>query len=150
MRGLDDAFTFFGSRYSNLAAHQERVQPLVFYNWVPGYEQTVQAINSATNSAAMAAESTCALFSEFASDLGRSGIALVVATAPLPEAYELPDMVKTAVQDSGARLHQSGATLRLERERFPDDYHLDAAGARAFTADVLPVVLSALSPTAAP
>ncbi|MBL9114520.1 MAG: hypothetical protein JNJ83_05895 [Verrucomicrobiaceae bacterium] len=141
---LEDTGWFFASRYSALMAHRARVEPLVFYKFVPGYEQTAQEINRGIQAPAVTPAATCNTFSQFASDLAKRKVKLVVVSAPLPEPFSLPPEVLKAAALSKAFVHEAGAKMRLPPERFPDQYHLDEIGADIFTKDLLPSVIEAL------
>ena len=143
--GVEDASRFFTARSSALLAHADRVQPLLFYRFVPGYEGAAGSINRSKRNdsplpTTQGAGPTCETLKFFADTLTGTGARLVIASAPLPEAYGLPDQVVDVAARCGARVVETGKALPLPPERFPDHYHLDAAGAEAFTKAVVPTL----------
>jgi hypothetical protein len=144
LRSVEEASWFLAARYSTLMAHRKRVEPLVFYNLVPGYEQTAQAINRSAQAPAIAPTTTCEVFKQFAHGLKSREVRLFVASAPLPEPFDLPEPVISASAEANVTVHPSGANLKLPAERFPDQYHLDQAGAQAFTEHLLPTLIKQL------
>ena len=134
LRNVETISQFFLGKVVALFAHRERVEPLVFYNYVPSYEGTAQAINrqSAENAGGSAAGllDHCETFESFAAELRESGVRLVVVTAPLPQPYQLPEIVQRIARAEGAMIIDAGADLLLPPSRFPDDYHLDSEGAK--------------------
>lgn len=138
LHGLEDGVRFLGARSSALFAHRERVQPLLFYHLIPGYEQTAQLITEDSVTLGGAApELHCSVLAWFVSELRQSGVRLVIASAPMPVPYSLPAVALEIARTGEATVRQSGAELRLPRGRFPDHYHLDAEGAIQFTRDLV-------------
>lgn len=142
LSGIEDIARFCGARASALWAHRDRVEPLFFYNAVPSYAETAQEINRSISQeqqsrAARQPKVTCEVFQDFAKRLKSTNTQFVIASVPMPESYTLPEEILKAIQNSGASFIDLGATLKLPKERFPDGYHLDAAGAVIFTRKVL-------------
>jgi len=142
LSGVEDAVRFGGARLSALWAHRDRVEPLVFYNLVPGYTETAQELNqgalSTQHAPSMSAPSpTCHTFEYFLKGLKTTGTRLLLISVPMPEPYNLPDTVRKAVQGAGVTLLDFGATLKMPTDRFPDHYHLDAQGATELTRRIL-------------
>lgn len=142
LTGVEDISRFLGARYSALWAHRDRVEPLVFYRAVPGYTETAQVINSSVSIDRQSIKKqpqnvTSAVFQRFADELQAGGTSLIIATVPMPEAYQLPEKIHQAIQNNGAKLIDLGANLKMSPERFPDDYHLDAEGAAIFTQQII-------------
>ncbi|HRJ10214.1 MAG TPA: hypothetical protein PK490_17585 [Prosthecobacter sp.] len=135
--GFGDTCQAAAARASALFAHRRRVQPLVFYNFMPGYEQTVNLVQKTRNASAPTtrASPSCSNLASLATTIGASGGTLLILPVPLPESYELPALVKQTAVNAGARvLHASPA---LPPSRFPDGYHLDEEGARIWTQALL-------------
>ena len=126
------------ARTSRLFAHRRRVQPLLFYHWMPRYEPTVNLIQAAGQGAARrsaAAEASARAFLGLLQTCRSAGTRVVLLPVPLPEAYELPAAVTAAAQAGGALV--LGPPPGLPERHFPDGYHLDAEGAAVWTTALL-------------
>ncbi len=129
---------FFGARYSVLFANRTRVEPLMFYNVVPGYADTAQEINHQLSLDRIGQnpaphELTSKTFYEFATQTKSTGVKLVIVSAPLPDPYQLPDSVLKAANSGGATVMQISAAHAIPANHFPDKYHLDNEGSKIFT-----------------
>jgi hypothetical protein len=136
--GGEDAARFFAARSSALLAHADRVQPLLFYRFVPGYEGTAGRINRSKRSDSplpptQGLEPTCETLKFLANTLKSTGARLVIASVPMPEPYDLPGTVLGTVLGAHALLINTGRTLPLLPDLFPDHYHLDELGAEQLT-----------------
>ncbi len=139
---IEDCGQFLTAKLSSLAANRSRIQPRLFYDLIPAYDDTAQQINRAMTSGRplpKGSEPTASysMLAMLAAELRKSGTQFVIATAPMPKAYELPPDALQAITAVGAILLQLGATLHLPEARFPDGYHLDATGASMFTEQIL-------------
>lgn len=149
--GVEDTSRFWVARLSALFAHADRVQPLLFYRFVPGYDETAQAINQRAirrppdGPQSEAKKVTCNTLAFLLDGSKPSVVRFLIASAPLPEPYQLPAEVMDAARLAGASVVETGATLALPPERFPDQYHLNAQGAEAFTKVLLPALLDRAS-----
>lgn len=166
---MDDGVAFFGARYSALLAHRKRVEPRAFYELIPHYEATAQQINRIASQSSRGVESpaatatealhddasstqmpvtndqqSCRLFAQWLNALNREHVHLILATAPMPKPYSLPESVIQEIQQHQLSIHDAGQSLTLSADRFPDDYHLDPRGASEFTQDLLPTLVDAL------
>jgi hypothetical protein len=148
LHGIEDTSRFWVARASALFAHADRVQPLVFYRFVPGYDATAQGINQSASRALTAGSPhaakplTCQTLAFFLDGSKPSGARFLIASAPMPEPYSLPVEVMETATRAGASVVEAGKTLALPVERFPDRYHLDDPGAEAFTRFLLPPILN--------
>lgn len=145
LEGIDERSRFFLASVSRIFANRARLRPLVFYNLVPGYEATAQAINRGLNTSreeleAFSAQSEAgtsnleALFSSVDSVGGK----VVIVSVPVPGGtYSLPDSVREAAADHGCRLIELGSDLDLSDNEFPDGYHLGRNGAERFTEELV-------------
>lgn len=136
--GVEAICQVAAARVSCLFAHRRRVQPLLFYHWMPRYEPTVNLIQSVGQGAARrsaAPAETARAFLGMLQTCRAAGTRVALLPVPLPEAYELPAAVAEAAQAGGATV--VGPPPRLPAERFPDGYHLDAEGARMWTSALL-------------
>jgi hypothetical protein len=142
LSGIEDIARFWGARLSALWAHRDRVEPLVFYKAIPGYTETAQEINRSVSldrqdTSAAQPKGSCKVFQLFTGGLKSTQTTLVIASVPMPEPYQLPSEIQLAIQNSGAFFLDLGASMKLPKQRFPDDYHLDAEGAALFTQEIL-------------
>lgn len=142
LSGVENIARFFGARFSFLFAHRDRVEPLVFYNLVPSYAETAQVINRESGRRlAMESESgrgeTRAVFQGLLAKLREDGVGLILATAPMPEPYQLSEGLKNDLRAAAVMLVDEGSSAEWPRSSFPDGYHLDSAGAVRFTDSIL-------------
>lgn len=136
--GVEAVCQVAAARLSRLFAHRRRVQPLLFYHWMPRYEPTVNLIQAAGQGAARrsaAPEETARALLGLLQTCRAGGTRVALLPVPLPEAYELPTAVAGAAQTGGALV--LGPPPPLPAERFPDGYHLDAEGAEVWTSTLL-------------
>ncbi len=131
--GVEEVCQAAAARVSRLFAHRRRVQPLLFYHGMPRYEPTVNLIQASALEAARAGgtNETVRTLSALLRTCRAAGTRVAVLTVPLPDPYDLPDVVKTALQAEGVACFDSPP--RLPAERFPDGYHLDPEGAATWT-----------------
>ena len=137
IKGIESGFQFLAGVCSRLFAHRDRVEPLVFYNGVPGYEATLQSlqgfgsagfdVNDVRNT------QSCALFTMLVDEINRKAMNLIVVSVPLPKNYELPGCIRNHTHERGVELLDAGNGLRLAASYFPDGYHLNKEGASFFT-----------------
>jgi hypothetical protein len=141
LQGVEERARFWGARMSSLFTHRERLQPLLFYHLIPGYEETTKLINEGIAAHGSTSGNSpglhCDVLSWLAGELRETGVKLLIASAPMPVPYELPAVVLQRAQSNGATVRQSGAELILPNARFPDHYHLDTQGAITFTHDII-------------
>ena len=142
LTGIEDIARFWGARLSALWAHRDRVEPLFFYKAIPSYTETAQEINRSVSIdrqgiSAAQPTGTYEVFQLFTNGLKSTQTPLVIASVPMPVPYQLPLEIQQAIQNSGAFFLDLGASMKLPKQRFPDDYHLDAAGAALFTQEIL-------------
>jgi hypothetical protein len=136
--GVDAICQVAAARASRLFAHRRRVQPLLFYHWMPRYEPTVNLIQADGQGKARrsaASEDSARAFLGLLQTCRATGTRVLLLPVPLPEDYALPDVVAEAAQAGGAVV--LGPPLRLAGRHFPDGYHLNAEGAAVWTAALL-------------
>jgi hypothetical protein len=143
---LEQRLPFLLASQSQLFANRGRIQPLTFYNLVPGYEATVRTI-SERRSSTLGAESqapsagptpTLRHLQRLLDDVRASGATPVIVALPVPEPYTLPPAVTQLLAQQKVRLIDFGSTHSFPSAVFPDGYHLNEAGGRAFTEKLLP------------
>ncbi|SKB02316.1 hypothetical protein SAMN02745166_03622 [Prosthecobacter debontii] len=139
------------ARASMLFAHRARVEPLLFYNGIPGYTETTQTLSvhrehvtpaseGETADAHHEAAPTCHLFESLLKTFQAGKTRVIVVAIPMTETYELPECVEKAVKQAQMSVVDTGASLQYPPERFPDGYHLDKTGAAQFTSQLLEVL----------
>ncbi len=138
--GLEEAIPFWLASWSRLFANRERIEPLVFYRLVPGYEEASRLINHERGlvkagdlGGVEQGAVTTRHLQRLIDDVAKVGARLVVVAMPVPEKYELPREVVEVLKANGVLVIDGGSEPAMEVERFPDGYHLDAEGARRFT-----------------
>ncbi|MCB1090189.1 MAG: hypothetical protein KDL87_01565 [Verrucomicrobiae bacterium] len=139
--GVEERASFLISSVSRLYADRGRIQPLVFYNFIPSYESSVNRINMAAGGGFsqemepnLEESRGLANCQRLVDSVRESGARLVVVTAPLPEPWSLPEAVSQLLKKNEVPVIPLGSEVRLSAERFPDGYHLDPAGAEIATA----------------
>ena len=143
------------ARTSMLFAHRGRVQPLVFYNLVPGFTETTQTLSirrdpipapatSAESATPPARSETCTTFAEFLATLHAAHTRALIVTIPMTEPYTLPACVQEAAEAQKVPVLTTGARMKLDPARFPDSYHLDDQGAAQFTRALLEEIATVL------
>jgi len=122
---------------SHLFANRERLRPLVFYQWIPGYEQTAQRLNRRETGAAKPAPGEASRstvrFQQLLDSIPLPPERVVVVAAPLPVAYLVPETIRTQVSAHGITLLDQGSRAPLPPDAFPDGYHLGADHAPGFS-----------------
>ncbi len=153
---LDSACSFLLGRVSRLFAARGRVRPLLFYNWVPGYEVAARQINQGLGDGALADEPPAHGSGEEVGEVGEvqpggeksaqsfhrlerlietvreSGVKLVIVTVPLPEPYRMPEAIREICRKNEVPISLVGESAWLPDGRFPDGYHLNPEGAAEF------------------
>jgi hypothetical protein len=148
---LEQRLPFVLASQSQLFANRGRIQPLTFYNGVPGYEATVRTI-SERRSSTLGAENlmpsaetappqpTLRHLRRLLDDIRASGATPVIVALPVPEAYTLPSTVTQLLAQQKVRLIDFGSTHSFPSSFFPDGYHLNEEGGRIFTEKLLPQI----------
>ena len=140
--GLERGVPFLLAGMSKLYANRGRVQPLLFYNAVPGYEGTARLLNeehgrklvaSLGDARSDVARSTARHLEGLLQDVKETGARVVVVALPTPQRYTIPEPIRQTLEAHGAALLDFASVHALASARFPDGYHLDAEGAREFT-----------------
>lgn len=127
---------FLLASVSRLFVIRERVRPLLFYDLVPGYEVTARQLNQAVGQGIRdpsEAGGTAVRFRMLLDSLDLPAKRVVLAAAPLPEIYQIPDVVLEAASERGITVFQEVAGVGLPPEAFPDGYHLGAEFSDEFT-----------------
>lgn len=139
--GAETRCSFLLAGLSRLYADRGRLRPRLFYGAMPGYEEAVNRINRAAGGGHEGGEDGGREGGEHETGEGlrqlallvdsvrESGAELIVATAPLPGRWSLPEAVSDFLATQGVPVLPLGEGDPLPAERFPDGYHLDAEGA---------------------
>jgi hypothetical protein len=142
---LEQGLPFLLASQSQLFANRSRIQPLTFYNLVPGYEATVRTLSEKRNST-LGAESlapttgpppTLRHLQRLLDDVRAAGATPVIVALPVPEPYTLPPAVTQLLAQQKVRLIDFGSTHSFPSAFFPDGYHLNEEGGRTFTEKLL-------------
>jgi hypothetical protein len=146
---LEQRLPFLLASQSQLFANRGRIQPLTFYNGVPGYEATVRAISERRSSTLGAEGLTPAAgphsaqpplrhLQRLLDDVRASGATPVIVALPVPKPYTLPPAVTRLLAQQKVRLIDFGSNHSLPTAFFSDGYHLNEEGGKTFTEKLLP------------
>jgi hypothetical protein len=140
LRSVESAARFFLARVSGLFANRARIQPYIFYNYLPEYTQTIQEMNDQRK---MMVEASELIVKQQTSALSRllkvaqsNGIDVAVVAIPMRVPYELPKTVSDEIGDLGASLLDLSQIPGIAETNYFDGYHLDAEGARQVTVEL--------------
>lgn len=141
LRSVENGSRFFLARFSSLFASRARIQPFVFYNYLPEYSHTIQTVNGQRK----ALREDAGIDTEWgASNLSRllrvvrsKGIVLSVVGVPMEVNYALPQVVLDEVRKQGLELWDLSEIAGIDDENFFDGYHLDAEGGRRVTDELM-------------
>ncbi|MCB1203790.1 MAG: hypothetical protein KDN18_05995 [Verrucomicrobiae bacterium] len=132
---------------SRLFANRERVQPLLFYGWVPGYEVTAQRLNQTSSlraedrsgrdePASVRPADTTSRLELLLDSLGVEPEQVLIAAVPLPEHYKLPESVVSVARARGINVFTEAAEKEWPASAFPDGYHMSSEAGRAFSREL--------------
>ena len=128
---------------STMFANRLRIQPLVFYNAVPGYENTARAISQRLPigdqpiEINQAPKPTFLKFRHLLEAVQKSGSKATIISAPLPLRYALDAEVISLAHEYNAAVIELGNEPPLPAEAFSDGYHLTPAAAHSVTERIL-------------
>lgn len=136
--GIGEKVRFVSAIASRLFANRERVRPLLFYRWIPGYEETAQRLNRRDlgegRSGAAEATGSVVRFRELLGSIKLPSDRVVVVAAPLPDAYRIPGEVKSAASQRGIPVIEEVSPPTFPASAFPAGFHLGPDESVAFTA----------------
>ncbi|MCP5559314.1 MAG: hypothetical protein H7A55_16325 [Verrucomicrobiaceae bacterium] len=123
-------------------ADRNRLQPLLFYNFVPGYEETARQIDQTLSlpdsiKPMPAAAATCRHLNLLLDSIQQCGSRAVIISVPLPKPYSLSGPVVAAAQSHRCQLIELGKLPPPGAEGFSDGYHLTPAAAKVVTHQIL-------------
>lgn len=122
---------------SRLFANRERVQPLVFYGLVPGYEATAQRLNQARNQQDARSSGhnvkTVERLELLLDALGVDPARVLIVAVPLPNHYELTPTVLAAAAERRITVYAEAAASDWPASAFPDGYHIGPEEGRKFS-----------------
>ena len=137
LESIESVAHFFLARFSSLFANRARIQPFVFYNYLPKYTQTVQEIHDQRK---MPGDESIRDGRWGATNLSRllnsaqsKGVAVSVVAIPMSVPYDLPRPIIEEIEKQGASLWDLSELEGISDKNFFDNYHLDAEGARRVT-----------------
>lgn len=132
------------ARSSMLFAHRGRVQPLVFYNLVPGYTETSQTIGVVRDAAPVSDQpasdvpgESCDMLSAFLATLRTDQVRTLILAIPMTQPYTLPACVQASARAAQVPILVAGETMHQTPAHFPDAYHLGPEGAVEYTRQLL-------------
>jgi hypothetical protein len=136
----DERARFLIASVSSLFANRERLRPILFYNYVPGYENVAQRLNEGDKTAPLPVTDRAASADRF--DLLLESIHLpaekvMVTAIPLPWPYELTPAVLELAGNRGVRVFTEESGREWPDEAFPDGYHLAPDQGALFTQAVM-------------
>lgn len=135
---------FLAASASRCFANRERLRPILFYNYVPGYEEVSRRVNDLEKSGkgpAGRGEATANRFQLLLESVPVPRERILVAAIPLPWAYRLDDAVVGAAAKHGIRIHEADAAREWPESAFPDGYHLGAEPGADYTEEVMAELL---------
>lgn len=138
--GFDEGARFLLARVSRLVACRDRVRPLLFYNFIPGFEGASESINSLQREQVATVGQSRGSASRFRFALETSGVSnehMFVIAAALPFSYEIPESVEDVVREQGVTILELGAKHEWGAEAFPDGYHLSEERSVEFTRETV-------------
>lgn len=131
---------FLSASVSRLMANRERLRPILFYNFVPGFEEVARRLNEAEKTEVVPP-------GERNASAGRFGLLLdsipvppervMVAAIPLPWSYRLNKAVLETAEKRGVRVFAVEVLREWPAEAFPDGYHLSAVDGAIYTKAVM-------------
>ncbi len=134
---------FLLSTFSTAFANRTRIQPLLFYNCVPGYEGTAREISQTLpvgSEAPNLSQTTRPTFRHLnllLDSIQEAGCEAIIISVPLPVSYSLPTEVLAVAQNHQVKVIEMGSDPPLPAFAFSDGYHLTPAAAKEVTLRIL-------------
>ncbi len=135
VKNPDQAAGFLLARVSAAYTNRRRIQPRVFTTIIPHYQEVLQRLKARprTISEEDEGELQHRNLSELLRVAREAGTRVAVIAIPMPSPYPLPDSTIRTITDGGASLIDARGIPGIQPANFPDNYHLDAAGAAILT-----------------
>ncbi|MBB5039873.1 hypothetical protein [Prosthecobacter dejongeii] len=127
------------ARVSMSFAHRTRVQPLVFYNLIPGYTETSQTIGVVREEMAPAVPKadmppeTCEMLTELLKTLNEGHVHALLLAIPMTKPYTMPDCALASAAAAQVPVIVAGESLYQRADYFYDGYHLGPEGSAEYT-----------------
>ncbi len=125
---------------SRLFANRERVQPLLFYGSIPGYEATAQRLNRARNQQdageSLKVVGAVERLELLLDSLDVEPARVLIVAVPLPDRYVLPAAVLSAAAERKIAVYTAAAAADWAASAFPDGYHIGPEEGRKFSIQV--------------
>lgn len=144
LESTGERFRFLSSVVSRLFANRERLRPILFYNFVPGYEEVARKINEREKTGATPADVAKVSARRFSFLLDSIDVPpgrVMVVAVPLPWTYQLNEAVLDAAEKKGIRVYGEGDGNEWPPGAFPDGYHLAPEFGAAYTGRVMAEML---------
>ena len=142
MEGSEDAVRLLLGATSHLLANRDRVRTRIGYSYLPGFEiawpsLTAMSLNGVEASDWQPEMASTESLERLIATARRMGSDLHVISVPMPEPYDLPETVIRCLERSDTPYHNLSSLPGIGAASFPDGYHIDEPGARAFTQTIL-------------
>lgn len=127
---------FLSSAVSRLFANRERLRPILFYNFVPGYEEVARRLNEREKIGALPPadrDASAGRFGLLLDSIDLPSERVMVAAVPLPWSYRLNTAVLETAKSEGVRVFAEEVGNEWPTEAFPDGYHLAPEFGATFT-----------------
>lgn len=127
---------FLLAKVSSFFANRERIRPLLFYGFVPGFE----AVSRRLNEAGRPEKASSGSFERLGFLLDSVKIPaerVMLVEIPLPWKYELAPGARDRARARGVRIFDGDAAGEWKAVDFPDAYHLAPASGDRFTVAVM-------------
>jgi len=141
-----ERFRFVVAATSRLFANRERLRPILFYNFVPGYEEVARRLNEkekAGKDPKSGREASAERFGLLLESIALPPERVMVVAIPLPWTYKLNSSIHEEALARGVRLFEDEVDQQWPPESFPDGYHLAADHGGAYTKAVMAKLLPA-------
>jgi len=136
---LDDAAEFLLARSSVAYTNRRRIQPRLFTYVIPHYQKVLPELQAKPREVGKLSEEKLEHLNlaELLEAAKGAGTRVAVVAIPMPAPYPLPDATAKVIADGRAVLVDARDLDGIEPSNFPDNYHLDAAGAKLLTAHLI-------------
>ncbi|MCF6312308.1 MAG: hypothetical protein L3J39_07630 [Verrucomicrobiales bacterium] len=146
LKSVENVVRFFLARFSSLFTNRVRIQPYVFYNYLPKYTQTVQEMHDQRKKQVGTSASDTRWGTTNLSRLLNSahlkGIAVSIVGIPMRAPYDLPRPIIEEMGGHGVPLLDLSRIEGINESNFFDNYHLDEEGARRVTLELAQELVS--------
>jgi hypothetical protein len=139
LSGANPRMRFLLASRSRLFANRERIQPLLFYNFVPGFEGTARRINQSYGRGEVGAGTgnpTAKRFRFLLDSILLDSKQVFVIAAALPDTYRIPQAIRKIALNRSVSVIEEGTSIPWPSEAFPDGYHLGEQFSADFSREI--------------